>query len=203
MKPAVIIFSTVIVLTIITIIIITYLIFSTTDESDPYQSTPASASEKTAVTPSASAPKAAPKTNCTGSNANSYNLKGNRLKKGETLTNCDGLVSDNKKNISVMQSDGNWVLYDTYNAKPIWATNTVNGIDRNGALPFRMVYQGDSNLVLYDSGNKVMWASNTENRPSDNLIMQEDSNLVLHTGEPSHIGSVWAGPAIWATNTNR
>jgi len=213
MKPAVIAF---IVVIIFVVIIFIYLLVATSDESAPTdtsvkaeqstQADPAPAPVAKAPAPVAKAPVtvAAPvvKTNCNGNNVNSYNLIGNRLKKNETIKTCGGLISNDKRNIVVQQSDGNFVLYNTYTGKSLWATNTVNGVDKNGKLPFRTVYQGDSNIVMYDTDNKVMWASNTETKPSDNLIMQEDGNLVLYTGEPINTGSSWSGSSPWATGTN-
>ena len=90
-----------------------------------------------------------------------------------------------------MQSDGNFVIY-TENRQPIWATGT-NGkgaspyklamqarrqpggvwilqlqsgpaVVRTGTAPFTLIMQDDGNLVVYDSANRFIWASNT-NRP--------------------------------------
>lgn len=57
---------------------------------------------------------------------------------------------------AVMQTDGNFVLYDANN-KPYWATNT-NG---QGKPEYRLSLQADRNLVLYDKTNRATWASGT------------------------------------------
>ncbi|PNH04429.1 Mannose-specific lectin [Tetrabaena socialis] len=55
---------------------------------------------------------------------------------------------------AVMQRDGNFVLL---NAAGQWyfRTNTLN----KGTGPFRLVIQGDRNLVLYDAKDSALWAS--------------------------------------------
>jgi hypothetical protein len=54
---------------------------------------------------------------------------------------------------AIMQTDGNFVIYDG-NA-PLWATNTSN---QPGAS---LVLQDDGNLVIYDVQNRTLWATNT------------------------------------------
>lgn len=55
---------------------------------------------------------------------------------------------------SVMQADGNFVLYDATNSEPWWATGT------NGNSNDYLVQQEDGNLVIYNSSNRAIWASN-------------------------------------------
>lgn len=50
-----------------------------------------------------------------------------------------------------MQTDGNLVWYGNGNTGVLWATNTSSGK--------RLIMQDDCNLVLYDDGNGVAWAS--------------------------------------------
>jgi hypothetical protein len=54
----------------------------------------------------------------------------------------------------VMQSDGNFVLYDV-NQRALFASNTWG---RPGS---RLALQNDGNLVVYDTSNRPLWASNT------------------------------------------
>ena len=58
---------------------------------------------------------------------------------------------------------------------------------------FKMVVQGDGNLVIYQQ-DKSIWASNTagEGSPEFELAIQNDGNVVLYGRNGS----------IWATNTN-
>ncbi len=141
----------------------------------------------------------------------------------------------------VVQNDGNVVIYRP-DGVPVWATNTArpsgptaqgddmqpgevlnhgNSISStNGRYTF--VYQGDGNLVLYDSG-VPLWASNTAGRPVGVCIMQGDGNLVVYgpSGAPIWASDTWQHPGsrlvvqndgnvviyrpdgvpVWATNT--
>lgn len=47
---------------------------------------------------------------------------------------------------------------------------------------FRLIHQGDGNVVLYNSLNIPLWATNTGGRATTRLIMQGDGNLVLFNG---------------------
>jgi murein DD-endopeptidase len=44
---------------------------------------------------------------------------------------------------------------------------------------FRLVMQGDGNLVEYGIGNRVLWASNTANQPGAVAVVQKDGVLVI------------------------
>src|SRR5215213_3964568 len=59
---------------------------------------------------------------------------------------------------------------------------------------YTLIYQGDSNLVLYDSSWRALWASNTNGQPTGVCIMQGDGNLVIY--DP-------AGNALWASGTDQ
>jgi hypothetical protein len=56
--------------------------------------------------------------------------------------------------IALMQSDGNFVIYDT-NGGVCWASGTVN---YPGAV---LVLQDDGNLVIYGEGGWALWATGT------------------------------------------
>lgn len=58
---------------------------------------------------------------------------------------------------------------------------------------FRMVFQGDGNLVIYDSHQQAVWASGTHGKNVARMIMQDDGNLVMYDGD---------GAAVWATGTS-
>ena len=111
----------------------------------------------------------------------------------------------------IMQTDGNLVLYDSSNS-PIWASNTVrvpDGLDyistamKEGVLypgqniatadrNYWLALQTDGNLVLYSADYRPIWASNTDGRDVQRLIVQPDGNLVLYRAN---------GTPVWATNT--
>ena len=56
---------------------------------------------------------------------------------------------------------------------------------------YRLTYQGDSNLVLYD-GNKPLWTSNTWGNSVGVCIMESNGNLVIYNAE---------GRQVWSSNT--
>jgi phosphoribosyl-AMP cyclohydrolase len=115
---------------------------------------------------------------------------------------------------TVMQADGNFVLYE--NAKPIWASNTYGNLNRNSKL----VMQDDGNLVIYSIDNRPIWATNTAQAAEPEvsneiccdrqiamgtritspngkyfLIFQTDKNVVLYKKTDA------GDKALWHTNT--
>lgn len=109
----------------------------------------------------------------------------------------------------VMQSDRNAMVYAM--GGPAWATDIVLPpptpatvvsdqlapgerlrpgefiVSQDGR--FRLILQGDGNLVLYDP--RPVWASNTEGHPVSFAAMQADGNLVIYAGNQ----------AVWASHT--
>src|SRR5215510_257118 len=82
---------------------------------------------------------------------------------------------------------------DHLNANEALAPNQ-SIVSANGT--YRLVLQGDSNLVLYKSyrngTQRALWASNTVGRGAVTCIMQGDGNLVMYDG---------ASHPIWSSNT--
>lgn len=64
-------------------------------------------------------------------------------------------------------------------------------ISRNG--DYRMVLQGDGNLVIYSSG-KVVWTTKTNGTNAKRLTLQGDGNLVLYKN---------GGQSVWASKTRK
>ena len=85
----------------------------------------------------------------------------------------------------VMQSDGNFVLYDE-NGPARWAVNRFG----NGNYA---TIQRDGNLVVYNSSGAALWASNTCCNSGYDLMVQNDGNVVIYAPN-------WR--AVWATGTN-
>ena len=57
---------------------------------------------------------------------------------------------------------------------------------------FTFTYQGDGNLVLYQSGVGAIWSSGTAGTSVGRAIMQADGNLVIYDG---------SGAPVWHTST--
>lgn len=112
---------------------------------------------------------------------------GSCLGAGHTLAGGQQLVSPNGQYRTVMQGDGNLVLY-TASGHVLWDSRT------NGHSGARTVLQGtDGNLVIYASNNAVLWSASTNTHPGDRLCMQSDANLVVYSS---------SNAALWATMTN-
>lgn len=108
--------------------------------------------------------------------------KGDSLYYGQKLNQNEYLLSKNRRFAAVMQSDNNFVVYNS--DSPIWSSgtygaggkgyielNTENGLislngtnrswnsKRNGAIRFTM--QNDGNLVAYTKDDTPVWATDT------------------------------------------
>ncbi|MEW6736336.1 MAG: hypothetical protein AB1489_33900 [Acidobacteriota bacterium] len=105
--------------------------------------------------------------------------------------------SPNQEYVTILQTDGNLVLYQvigtapplkqgvTFTGKALWATGTNN--NQNDTF----VVQNDGNLVVYNSKGSAIWASNTNGKVPVGLYLQNDGNLVLYQATPA-----------WASGTN-
>lgn len=99
------------------------------------------------------------------------------------------IMSNDGRFRAVMQSDGNFVIYDFGSA--IWSTQTFGS-------GLRAVHQkDDGNFVIYN-GDTAVWASSwhgqTQFGTGFRLLMQGDGNLVNRNA---------ANEAVWASGTNR
>lgn len=56
----------------------------------------------------------------------------------------------------------------------------------------RVVVQSDGNIVLYDAQNRYYWAAMTQGNPNASLVLQDDGNLVLYSA---------SGRPLWSTFT--
>jgi hypothetical protein len=90
-----------------------------------------------------------------------------------------GQVSYHVTYFSIMQTDGNFVVY-TINGTPVWDTGT----DVSGST---VVMQSDGNLVVYAPGGVTpLWNSQTSGAGTQ-LVMQDDGNLVIYGAN----GALW------------
>lgn len=97
-----------------------------------------------------------------------------RLGPSEILRSGQYILSPNSQYVTVLQGDGNLVLYGN-GFKALWNSQTAG----SGAVYAAM--QGDGNLVLYRSNWTAVWASNTAGRGTSSLHVQDDGNLVTYT----------------------
>jgi hypothetical protein len=58
---------------------------------------------------------------------------------------------------------------------------------------YKLVVQGDGNVVMYASGGRVRWQSRTAGHSGSRLVMQGDGNLVVYSR---------SGKALWHSRTN-
>ena len=56
---------------------------------------------------------------------------------------------------------------------------------------YKLVFQGDGNLVVYGANDSVKWASYSQNQGGDTAVMQTDGNLVIYAN----------GRALWNSGT--
>jgi hypothetical protein len=138
---------------------------------------------------------------------------------GSSITNGDigvgqGLVSANGGYVAKMQSDGNFVIYNTATGAATWSTQTQkqdhtgwffgagSWSDPPGA---RFAVQSDGNVVIYSAEGKVRWSPNSYNSGANRafkLTMQDDGNLVLYDSQKgaSNWNNPEGGPALWASS---
>jgi hypothetical protein len=87
------------------------------------------------------------------------------LNKGETLFQCDGLISMNNKFLLYITDDGQLILYD-YSLDIKQIDNTIKKSVCNA--PAHLIYQNDGNIVLYSEFKDILWSWKT---PSDGKII--------------------------------
>lgn len=83
-----------------------------------------------------------------------YN-RGSTLYEQQYLTPGQFLINS-KGVITILQEDGNCVMYKEGNV--LWATGT------NGKNGVKFIMQTDGNVVLYDPNGHAVWASNSNGK---------------------------------------
>lgn len=115
-------------------------------------------------------------------------------------------TSGNPGSSLAVQDDGNVVIYRS-NHTPSWATNTIQNASilvRGQAINpgqsvtssngrYKLTYQTDGNLVIYNAANQPVWSSGTLGRGVGRTLMQDDGNLVVYND---------ANQSLWASGTS-
>jgi hypothetical protein len=112
---------------------------------------------------------------------------GTPFKAGDGLSNV-GVSTTSLSNCSfsaLLQSDGNFVI--SRGSAAIWSTKTSN---RTGA---KLSFQGDGNLVLYDSALKPIWNSGTSNNGGTGLLLSTNGVLAIVNGSGNVLWSSGSG----------
>ncbi len=138
---------------------------------------------------------------------------------GPSITNGQieqgqALVSSNGQYAAKMQSDGNFVIYNTSTGAATWSSQTQKQ-DHTGWFfgagswsdppGKRVAVQADGNLVIYADNNKARWSSDTYSTSANRafkLTMQDDGNLVIYDSQsgPAKWVNPDSGPALWAAS---
>ncbi len=114
-------------------------------------------------------------------NAGNKLMAEQNLQKGEYLTSANGRYN------AVMQSDGNFVVYQVSpsTSRAIWSTGSSGWYAR---------MQNDGNFVIYNQSGTWNWTSQTGGRPlnmANYLIINDDGSLEIY----ANYASVWRSPA--------
>ncbi len=95
--------------------------------------------------------------------------RGDKLMAGEILSRNECLLSNNKRFAAIMQSDNNFVVYNS--ERPLWSSKTWTAAG-NGRIVF------DAKGKIYLEGTGMQW--DTKREGATVLIMQDDGNLVAY-----------------------
>ncbi|KAF8926278.1 hypothetical protein BGZ47_002826, partial [Haplosporangium gracile] len=81
------------------------------------------------------------------------------FKRGVALSQCLGVrVPSDPDHIYVLQSDGNFVSYNTKTRQSVWSTQSHG---RGNAGDYSLFFQADGNLVIYDKNGVATWSSDS------------------------------------------
>lgn len=113
-------------------------------------------------------------------NLEGYVFKGATLKRGESLKPGEGLMSNLKGFVAVLQQDGNFCVYRV-NTKNRQRGQYVKCTDTNAGA--NLVMQEDGNLVLYNADGGHLWSTDTyrgdENKKGFSVMMRDHGILTL------------------------
>lgn len=77
---------------------------------------------------------------------------------------------------STKQSCGNFEIYTKEGASTEFST----GKEWKLCSGYKVSFQKDGNLVVYNRNNKAVWSSGTNNKGADQLSLQPNGNLVIY-----------------------
>lgn len=108
-----------------------------------------------------------------------------QLDQGRKLEIGWSLQSPNLRYRLVMQTDGNFVLYQRPGRVAVWHSRTY------GHPGSDVVMQGDGNLVIYEPGRGAIWNTRTAGHPGTILRVEDIGRIVLYA--PGHV-PIWSTP---------
>jgi hypothetical protein len=107
--------------------------------------------------------------------------RGEQIVVGESLTSADGRIS------LTIENDGRLALRTVdLGGFTLWQSN------KTGKGPFRLTYQTDGHLVLYDGDQKPLWYSNVHGAHVAGPVIENSGNFVVKDVD---------GKVLWQTDT--
>lgn len=128
---------------------------------------------------------------CTGTSA--ANAPESRIFKAGEFELQSGQFYITKNRKFSMQEDGNFVVYE-YDPDKNKEGNALFATGTNDGFNYRIIFQRDGNLVIYDLRDNPKWSSRTNGLNNATLHLQSDGNLVIYRDNNS---------AAFATGSNR
>jgi uncharacterized repeat protein (TIGR02543 family) len=119
---------------------------------------------------------------------------GHQMTRGQKLTSKQYLLSQDRRFVLMMQSNGNLTLRNSEGA--LWQSGTAG---HPGAY---LAFQDDQNLVIYEPG-RALWSSATNGTGADTFILQTDGNFVGYASGVAKYATYTAtnrGGSLWPTS---
>src|SRR5947209_17225247 len=115
---------------------------------------------------------------------------------GQTLASNSCIESQSGQYLVLMQSDGNFFIYNRSTGMVTWAANTYGHPGAYGTM------QTDGDFVIYSSTGAFLWHSNTSGSGGKILRIGDDARLIIYkdfwqtgTSNPSAISSNTSAPS--------
>jgi hypothetical protein len=96
---------------------------------------------------------------------------------------CQGSYNNTDQYFLKYQADGNFVLYNLWTNRAVWASNTAN----RGAG--QLVFQTDGNVVIYDTSGRPLWAMRVAPRAGTYDFYVGTSSLVQRLNRSTVYGT--------------